>query len=253
MKIIKKLWLAIFLLSCQNSNTDKSASQGDGLEMESEFNEIVIPFRKYENINLSKKVDTIDFQLKNGKLDGEFVVNFSNGKKYLKGHYVDGRKNGEFTLFNKDGNATELITFHADKLSGRRIKIHSNKGREFGYYESGELIYYRSYDADMNLIGCMMSGVLTGDITKKSIKVHDTLKFNYRIRYTALDNPVFKFLLVLNSDTIDRKEQSSLLYTNNLFNLKKGKNTVSLLINELDSATRALNGYDNPIYTFEAH
>src|SRR5688572_9967277 len=49
---------------------------------------------------------------KSGKLDGERIDYYNNGKPKLKMNYRDGKSNGELTIFDSAGNILEKQNFY---------------------------------------------------------------------------------------------------------------------------------------------
>ncbi len=52
------------------------------------------------------------------KLEGEFLVYYTNGKPYLTGLYKDDLREGRWTFYNEDGTTQKVLDYHSGKAAG---------------------------------------------------------------------------------------------------------------------------------------
>jgi len=64
--------------------------------------------------------------LKNGKLEGEWVMYADNGKKIALGKYLDGNRTGNWFFWKVDGGALREVTYFEGKLINVVEWNHSN-------------------------------------------------------------------------------------------------------------------------------
>jgi antitoxin component YwqK of YwqJK toxin-antitoxin module len=70
-----------------------------------------------------------------GKLNGESVIFFSNGKAKIKGHYKDGLFEGLWEKWYSNGNREYLVNYSNGLMSGECTSWYENgKLNEKGYY-----------------------------------------------------------------------------------------------------------------------
>lgn len=93
-------------------------------------------------LDLKKKTGQVkkSFYCKKGKLEGEYLVYYPNGKLKLKEKYSDGKLNGQRRLHNNDVNNTliQVETYKNDVLNGYCYFDNNHGGIKKGFYKEGK-------------------------------------------------------------------------------------------------------------------
>jgi antitoxin component YwqK of YwqJK toxin-antitoxin module len=97
-----------------------------------------------ETIYTGKVVDTvnnriIEYEVKNGRKNGEFKISYPNGQVQVKGQLINNRNEGEWRYFDHEGKLETIGHFKNDKPDSVWVWYHSNgKIKEKGNYSRGE-------------------------------------------------------------------------------------------------------------------
>jgi len=93
-------------------------------------------YRKLSDVPFSGKVTGLrNGLMKNGKEDGEWVINHENGELWWKGNYENGKEEGEWVSYWDNGQLMSKGNYKNSKL----------EGEEFGYWTDGQLLNKDNY------------------------------------------------------------------------------------------------------------
>jgi antitoxin component YwqK of YwqJK toxin-antitoxin module len=115
----------------------------------------------------------MEYNLKNGELQGLLEAYHENGRLKKKGYYVEGKGNGKFTEYDEDGNKTADYTLANNELQGiitiyedgsKSIEKEYVNGRQTGRYAQ---YYYDDETGALNLkiVGATKNGARDGKWT----------------------------------------------------------------------------------------
>ncbi|MGB3607724.1 MAG: toxin-antitoxin system YwqK family antitoxin [Psychroserpens sp.] len=103
--------------------------------------------------NKSDAVMSTEFYNENGKLEGEKLVFYPNGKRAERSNYKDGQLNGASTWYAENGKVLKEFQYHNDELNGlskyydtegklqaEGVYKHGLKHGFWNYYENGKLV-----------------------------------------------------------------------------------------------------------------
>jgi len=93
-------------------------------------------YKKFSEIPFSGKVTGLrNGLMKNGKEDGEWVINHENGQLLTKGNYENGKEEDEWVSYWDDGQLWSKGNYKNGKREGEWV----------GYHPSGQLNYKGNY------------------------------------------------------------------------------------------------------------
>lgn len=102
-------------------------------------------------------IDTLDnniieYDVKNGKKNGEFTVTYLNGQVKIHGFIVNNKNEGKWRYFNPEGELESIGSFTNDLASGKWTWYYSNGNiKQEGVYKNGKRHgVWMTYDKDGN-------------------------------------------------------------------------------------------------------
>jgi len=72
----------------------------------------------------------LNVTLNQGVLDGVYEEYYANGNLYTTGRYVNGKKEGEWTVYSENGKVWKKYQYKNDNLNGRYISYYGNTGMQ---------------------------------------------------------------------------------------------------------------------------
>ncbi len=95
-----------------------------------------------------------EFNLKDGVLNGDYLIYHSNGEIYTHSKYMNGKLNGEEKVYYTSGKLQKLKTYKNDQLYGKAIDyFESGQIEKESIVKKGEVIESVSYD----IVGTIVS------------------------------------------------------------------------------------------------
>ena len=116
-------------------------------------------YKKGENKPFTGKVKgkannkTIQYEVKNGLKDGEFILYFPNGTVQIKGNMIKNKNEGEWSYYYSDKTLESRGDFKDDLANGTWVwYFHNGNLKEEGKYTDGEREgEWRSFNDDGSL------------------------------------------------------------------------------------------------------
>lgn len=93
---------------------------------------------KLEGVCIAHSVERIECEYKDGLKHGKETIKYDNNNIKFVGHYIDGKRAGDFVEFYRDGTFKTLRMYKDDKLDGLKTTFHENGNKDTEtYYING--------------------------------------------------------------------------------------------------------------------
>lgn len=93
---------------------------------------------KLEGVYIAHSAERIECEYKNGLKHGKETIKYENNNIKHVGHYINGKRDGDFIWFYSNGTFRILCTYKNDKLDGLETKFHENRNKATEtYYRNG--------------------------------------------------------------------------------------------------------------------
>ena len=145
--LITIIFLSLLSSSCSTPSEDLVVRDG-------------LYYKKFSEVPFSGKVTGLrNGLMKNGKEDGEWVINHENGEFWWKGNYENGKEEGVWVGYHKNGQLASKGNCKNGKKEGEWVSYWDNgqlmskgnyknsklEGEEFGYWTDGQLLNKDNY------------------------------------------------------------------------------------------------------------
>jgi antitoxin component YwqK of YwqJK toxin-antitoxin module len=187
--IFKIFFVSIFFFSCET-------------ESYKFFNKTKCVKNSYDTIIRRTKNDICYFIRKNDTLNGEFQCYFKDRPNVIhkKGFYKNGKLNGDYFIFDKNGNLKQKVSYKNDSLVGFLYNF-NEKGNIVGKYEwINTSNFIQTNNGNINRTNRIweyadstMKVVTTGTITYKIHNSNDSIKFTLLDLETGSDSAFIIF------------------------------------------------------------
>ena len=192
------LYLTLFMLlcfSCNNlsneENKDSFIFIGRNEYTQSSFNGLI-----YYKLKSSKELMNgyyvvgnkttkwEEFEVKDGLLNGDYIIFHNNGNIYSHSHYIQGLKEGEELTYSLDGKLQNKNNYNND----------AKNGLQYSYFDNGNLSTTSKFD-NGNFIESVNYNIL-GQITSQSF-----IKNDQRVKQVIKYGKVYSETISNNNDT----------------------------------------------------
>ena len=138
LNIIWISFILINLISCKNETQSYKLNLNE--------NTYLLDGEAYTGLVIDKKKKTgrisRSFECIDGKIEGQYLQYYDNGKVYLKQRYLHGKLNGLSKQFNSNGSPRYYHTYKNGKEEGKQIIFnHNNANRDQKYWGDIKKVY----------------------------------------------------------------------------------------------------------------
>ena len=131
-----------------------------------------------------------EFELKEGVLNGDYIIFHTNGEIFSHTKYVNGKRNGEELNYNAEGILTKKSIYKNDILVGSQYTYFDNgKKQSESKYEDGKSVETQNY----NLLGHIVSQSFIKDSRTITQKISEGKIYSEMVSSNYDDYETMKF------------------------------------------------------------